>query len=82
MLVAVVVAIPLGIAAAVARGRWLDTVISVVSLAGIALPNFVIGPLAILIFAVYLDWLPVSGSERLEHFILPATTLGSPWRRF
>jgi peptide/nickel transport system permease protein len=76
MLVAVIVAIPLGIAAAVARGHWLDTAISVVSLGGIALPNFVIGPLAILIFAVYLDWLPVSGSERLEHFILPATTLG------
>jgi peptide/nickel transport system permease protein len=78
MLVAVAVAIPLGVAAAVARarGHWLDTVISVVSLAGIALPNFVIGPLAILIFAVYLDWLPVSGSEHFEHFILPATTLG------
>ncbi len=76
ILVAVVVAIPLGITAAVFRGRWPDTVISIASLGGIALPNFVLGPLAILIFAVYLDWLPVSGSETPTHYILPAVTLG------
>ncbi|OYT73597.1 MAG: peptide ABC transporter [Chloracidobacterium sp. CP2_5A] len=76
ILVAAIVALPLGIAAAVSRGSWLDTAISVISLGGIALPNFVIGPLAILIFAVYLDWLPVSGSDGFEHFILPAVTLG------
>ncbi len=76
ILVAVAVALPLGIAAAVSRGSWLDTAISVISLGGIALPNFVVGPLAILVFAVHLDWLPVSGSDGFEHFILPAATLG------
>lgn len=76
ILVAVVVAVPLGVAAAVFRGRPLDTAISIASLGGIALPNFVIGPLAILIFAVHLDWLPVSGGDGFAHYILPATTLG------
>ncbi len=76
MLVAVLVAIPLGVLSAVKRGTWIDSSVSVISLGGIALPNFVLGPLAILIFAVWLRWFPVSGSGGIEYLVLPAFTLG------
>ncbi|MBX7219757.1 MAG: ABC transporter permease [Blastocatellia bacterium] len=77
MIVAILIAIPLGVTSAVRKGTWLDGLISAVSLLGIALPNFVLGPLAIIVFSVYLGWLPVSGMESWEHLVLPACTLGT-----
>jgi peptide/nickel transport system permease protein len=77
MVVAVLVALPLGIAAAVWRGTAVDYSAMTLSLAGISLPNFWLGPLLAIVFAVTLGWLPVSGRGGLEHLVLPALTLGT-----
>ncbi|HMZ78408.1 MAG TPA: ABC transporter permease [Acidobacteriota bacterium] len=77
MVVAILIAIPLGVTSAVRRGTWTDNLISAGSLLGIALPNFVLGPLAILIFSVELGWLPVSGTGSIDHLVLPSVTLGA-----
>jgi len=77
MTVAIAVAIPLGIVAAVFRGRFPDHVAMTLALAGISMPSFWLGPLLAIFFAVYLGWLPVSGSGTALHLVLPAVTLGT-----
>jgi len=77
LFVAILISIPLGITSAVNHGKWIDSVSSVVALLGISLPNFALGPLMILLFAVTLRLLPVSGRGGLAHLILPAVTLGA-----
>ena len=77
MVVAVLIAIPLGVIGAIYRGRAPDQIAMTVSLAGIAMPNFWLGPLLALIFAVWLGWLPVSGTGTSAHLVLPAVTLGA-----
>jgi peptide/nickel transport system permease protein len=77
MAVAIVVAIPLGIVAAVFRGRFLDHAAMTLALAGISMPSFWLGPLLAILFAVRLGWLPVSGSGTALHLVLPAVTLGT-----
>ena len=77
MLVAIAVAIPLGIVAAVFRGRFPDHAAMTLALAGISMPSFWLGPLLAIFFAVYLGWLPVSGSGSAAHLVLPAVTLGT-----
>jgi ABC-type dipeptide/oligopeptide/nickel transport system permease component len=77
MVVAIVVAIPLGIVAAVFRGRFLDHAAMTLALAGISMPSFWLGPLLAILFAVRLGWLPVSGSGSAAHLVLPAVTLGT-----
>ena len=76
MFVAVAAAVPLGVLGAVYRGRPVDHLAMTVSLAGVAMPNFWLGPLLAMIFAVYLGWLPVSGNGSWRHLVLPAITLG------
>ena len=77
MLVAVAIAIPLGILAAVFRGTAIDHAAMTLALIGISMPNFWLGPLLAILFAVYLGWLPVSGTGGLTHLVLPAVTLGA-----
>jgi ABC-type dipeptide/oligopeptide/nickel transport system permease component len=77
MLVALVIAIPLGILAAVYRGTVIDHAAMTLALAGISMPNFWLGPLLAILFAVRLGWLPVSGTGGLSHLVLPAITLGA-----
>jgi peptide/nickel transport system permease protein len=77
MLVAIAVAIPLGIAAAVWRGTAIDHAAMTVALAGMSIPNFWLGPLLAIIFAVELGWLPVSGRGGVESLVLPAVSLGA-----
>jgi ABC-type dipeptide/oligopeptide/nickel transport system permease component len=77
MAVAVVIAIPLGVMGALYRGRAADQAAMAVSLAGISMPNFWLGPLLALVFAVELGWLPVSGTGSWQHLVLPAITLGT-----
>jgi peptide/nickel transport system permease protein len=78
MCLAVVIAIPLGIVAAVGAGTGVDYTATTLALAGISIPNFWLGPLLAIVFAVTLGWLPVSGSGTLAHLVLPAITLGAP----
>jgi ABC-type dipeptide/oligopeptide/nickel transport system permease component len=77
LIVAVCLAIPLGVTAGTNQGRVVDNVASVVSLLGISAPGFVLGPLMIYVFAIKLDWLPVAGRGGFEYLILPAVTLGA-----
>jgi ABC-type dipeptide/oligopeptide/nickel transport system permease component len=78
MCLAVVVAIPLGIIAAAGAGTGVDYAATTLALAGISIPNFWLGPLLAIVFAITLGWLPVSGSGTLAHLVLPAITLGAP----
>lgn len=78
MAVAVGLAIPLGIVAAVYAGRPVDMAATTLALVGISIPNFWLGPLMAIIFSVVLGWLPVSGRGGAAHLVLPAVTLGAP----
>jgi peptide/nickel transport system permease protein len=77
MAVAVTIALPLGILAAVFRGTFVDHAAMTVALLGISMPNFWLGPLVAILFAVKLGWLPVSGTGSPAHLVLPALTLGA-----
>jgi ABC-type dipeptide/oligopeptide/nickel transport system permease component len=77
MAVAIVIAIPLGIIAAVRKGTAVDQAAMTLSLIGISMPNFWLGPLLAIVFAVRLGWLPVSGTGTAAHLVLPAVTLGA-----
>jgi peptide/nickel transport system permease protein len=77
MFVAICVSIPLGIAAAVRRGTAVDHAAMTLALAGVSVPNFWLGPLLAIVFAVELGWLPVAGRGTPQHLILPAISLGT-----
>jgi peptide/nickel transport system permease protein len=70
------IALPLGVVAAVRRNSLVDLIATTTSVIGRGLPNYWLGIMLILVFAVVLRWLPVSGSDSLAHLILPAITLG------
>ncbi len=74
---ALLIAIPGGIAAALRRGKPRDHVIGVVSLLGLSFPSFALGPILIVLVSIKLGWLPVSGAGDWKHLILPAVTMGS-----
>jgi peptide/nickel transport system permease protein len=77
LLIAVAIAVPLGVVAGTNRGTWIDNFSSVLALVGISLPGFVIGPLLVYVFAVRLGWLAPSGRFDWSDIILPAITLGA-----
>ena len=77
LIVAVTIAIPLGVVAGKNRGTFTDNALSVVALVGISLPTFVIGPLLIYLFAVKFRLLAPSGRFEWSDIILPAVTLGA-----
>lgn len=77
IVVALTLALPLGIAAAVWRGTFVDHAAMIVALAGVSMPNFWLGPLLAIVFGVELGWFPVAGRGGLEHLALPAVSLGA-----
>jgi len=77
MIVCALIAIPAGVTAARRRGRTADKAIGVLTLLGLSVPNFALGPVLILIFSVEIGWLPVSGRGGISHLVLPAATLGA-----
>lgn len=77
LLIAVLIAFPLGIWAALRAGKWPDYLSMTVSLVGVSVPNFWLGPMLILLFSITLAWLPVSGASQTGSWILPALTLGT-----
>jgi len=76
LLVAILISIPAGVRSAQRRCRWDDKLLSVVSLFGLSFPNFALGPILILFFAIKLGWLPVSGTGTFAHLVLPSITMG------
>ena len=68
--------IPWGVLMAVRRGQWTDHALGLLSLVGVCLPGFVLGPLLVLWLAVQVDWFPVALWQSPMHFILPTLTLG------
>jgi len=77
MLVAIGIALPLGVLAGSRKNSIIDNFASVFALLGISLPTFVIGPFLVYIFAVQLGWFSPTGSFYPEDIILPAVTLGA-----
>ncbi len=76
LFVAVLLSIPAGVRSAQRRNQWDDRTLSVVSLFGLSFPNFALGPILILFFAIRLGWLPVSGAGSFANLVLPAITMG------
>ena len=77
LFVAVGVALPLGIVAAMRKDTPVDAGAISFAMLGAAIPNFVLGPLLVLVFALWLGWLPVSGQTSGSGLVLPALTLGT-----
>ena len=83
MILAILIAVPLGVLAAAKQGTWIDRIVMGFSVAGFSVPVFVIGYLLIYVFAIQLNWLPVQGYTRFEvnaldwakRLILPSVTL-------
>ena len=76
MLVGVVLALPLGVLAAVRRGTWIDTLASVTALSGIAIPMMLFASLAVLVFFAELGWLPGPTETGPAALLLPALCVG------
>ena len=76
LMIGLVVGVPLGIYAALKANQWQDFIVTIVSVRLSAMPAFWLGPMLMLIFAVWLGWLPVSGMDSSTSIILPAVTLG------
>jgi len=77
LLVAILLALPLGILAALRHNTGWDYGAMTFSMLGVSIPNFVMGPLLIILFALQLGWLPISGNTHWTGYILPALTLGT-----
>ena len=77
MLVAVVVGVPLGLLAALARSSWLDVASMATALLGVSMPSFWLGLLLIFAFSLHLGWFPATGGGSLPHLVLPSVTLGT-----
>jgi peptide/nickel transport system permease protein len=84
LMLALALALPAGILAAVRRGKPTDQILSVVSLFGISIPGLALGPVLILLFSIQLGWLPVSGANagarggiEPEYLVLPALAMGA-----
>lgn len=77
MAVAIALALPLGILAAIRRGTWIDTMAAMLSLSGIAVPLMLLGPLLLLWFFLDLGWLPGPSETGAMALILPAIAVGT-----
>jgi ABC-type dipeptide/oligopeptide/nickel transport system permease component len=84
LLLGIVLALPAGMLAARHRGRWLDQLVSFVSLFGLSVPSIALGPVLILVFSIKIGWLPVSGANSgagpaidWRYLILPSIAMGA-----
>jgi peptide/nickel transport system permease protein len=77
LIFSILFAVPAGVFSAIRQNRFADRGLSVLSLLGVSLPNFALGPLLILVFSIFLGLFPVSGRGGILHLILPSITLGA-----
>ena len=75
LLIAIGIGMPLGFLAAYRKGSWADSLLMMVAVCGVSIPNFWLGLMLLLLFSLVLGWLPVAGSD-WQSMILPAVTLG------
>jgi len=73
---AILLAVPLGVLAAIRPNTWIDRLALSISVIGQAMPSFFFGLILMIVFGIMLRWLPISGSSTWKHFILPAIALG------
>jgi ABC-type dipeptide/oligopeptide/nickel transport system permease component len=84
LILGLLLAIPAGVMAAIRRGHWQDQTLGIVSLFGLSVPAFALGPVLILVFSIALGWLPVSGAgpdglflaEGWKYIVLPSVAMG------
>jgi peptide/nickel transport system permease protein len=77
MVVALLVAFPLGVISAIYRNSWIDNLARFFALLGVSMPSFWFGPLLIIAFAIHFTWFPVSGREDgFKSLVLPSVTMG------
>lgn len=82
LIIALLLGITSGIIAALKKNTWLDYLPMTLSMAGICVPSFLLGPVLVLIFSIHFNWLPVSGWDSFAHKILPSITLGAAYAAF
>jgi peptide/nickel transport system permease protein len=75
LMIALPLALILGVLAAVFVGRWIDRLVTAISLAGVSIVHFWLGLVLVIVFSVTLGWLPTSGYGTTAHVIMPALTL-------
>ncbi|MBM3621422.1 MAG: ABC transporter permease [Alphaproteobacteria bacterium] len=75
LLIALFVSIPMGIAAAVNEGAWVDRVVQFIALLGQAMPGFWLGLILMITFGLQLGWLPISGTGSWQHYVMPGIVL-------
>ena len=73
--VALVVSLPLGILAAVREGSWVDRLVGLVAMIGQAMPSFWLGLVLMIVFGLQLAWLPISGNDEWQGYIMPGVVL-------
>ncbi len=73
---AVVLSIPMGVLAAIRPNTWIDRLALTISVMGQAMPSFWFGLIMIVVFGVWLRWLPISGSDSWANFVMPTIALG------
>ncbi len=78
LLVALCAGLVAGTVAATRQGRLLDTAVMALAMTGISIPNFVVAPLLVLLFAIVLNWLPAGGFDGASHLVLPVIALALP----
>lgn len=76
LIIGLLIGVPVGIYAALRNNQWQDWMVMLVSVRLSSMPAFWLGPMLMLVFAVWLGWFPVSGMESPTSIILPAVTLG------
>lgn len=77
LVLSLIIAIPMGVIAALRRGGWLDTISMTLALFGLSMPHFWLGIMLIMLFSVQLNWLPTSGRGTWEQLIMPSVALGA-----
>ena len=79
-LVALVIAVPLGVAAALRPNGWIDRIALVIAVSGQAIPSFWLGLMAIVVFGVWYGWVPISGADTWQDYVRAAKAKGLPMR--
>lgn len=74
---AIVLAVPLGVLAAIYRKSWIGSAIMVLAFVGYAVPNFIIATFMVLVLSFTLNWLPVVGNASWAHFIMPTIAMAA-----